>query len=241
MRVAILSDLHGNWDALAAFTAAGERFDQIWVLGDLVNYGPQPNEVVAWVAAHAAQVVCGNHDRALGFGEDPRCSLPYRQMASEMAAYTASVLTPAHRNYLRGLPSSLRIELEGRRFYLCHATPSDPLYGYCLADSPHWEREFAAAGCDILLAGHTHLPFVRAIGGGTVANPGSLGQPKAGSPAANYAIWSGRGLELRSLDYPWPETVAKLAPIPLSAAVRADLADGLRTGRPIASPASSGT
>jgi predicted phosphodiesterase len=234
MKALILSDIHGNWDALQAVAPAPGEYDEIWVLGDLVNYGPQPNEVVAWVAEHASVVLCGNHDYALAHYADPRCSPPYRRMAAEMGRYTDAVLTPEHREFLRGLPQCLRVDRDGRGFYLCHAMPSDPLFGYCPADSPRWEQEWAVAAAEVLLCGHTHVPFVRRVGPqgrGIVANPGSVGQPKGGSPQATYAVWTGEELQLRSVFYPWQATAEKLQAIPLTLAVRAALVDGLRTGQ----------
>ena len=240
MPILILSDIHGNWDALQALTTEAGQYGEIWVLGDLVNYGPQPNEVIAWVAAHASVVLCGNHDYALAHHADPRCSPPYRRMAAEMARYTDAVLTPEHRQFLRGLPQFLRLEREGHGFYLCHAMPSDPLFGYCPAESPQWEQEWSAAAAEILLCGHTHVPFVRRVGPqgrGTVANPGSVGQPKSGSPQANYAVWTGEELQLRSASCPWQATVEKLQEIPLTLAVRAALVEALRTGKGAGLPA----
>jgi predicted phosphodiesterase len=71
MRIGIVSDLHGNLEARSSLP---EQFDELWVLGDLVNYGPNPAEVVDFVRAKASLAVRGNHDHAIGFGEDARCS-----------------------------------------------------------------------------------------------------------------------------------------------------------------------
>ncbi|MGH9536223.1 MAG: metallophosphoesterase family protein [Terriglobales bacterium] len=237
MKILIVSDLHGNADAL---TALRERADETWVLGDLVNYGPQPNEVVEWVARNATHVVRGNHDQALGYDQDPRCSPPFRNMAAEMGRYTASVLTAENRRYLRRLPRQLTLERDGVRFYLCHAVPSDPLYGYCSAESERWAAELAATEAEVLLVGHTHTPFVRVIGGHRVVNPGSLGQPKTGGPEACYAVWENGAVALRRLAYPWDETASKLRAAPVGAEVREDLIAVLRTGRPAAREAGHG-
>ena len=71
MKIVIISDLHGNYDALSALPESG---DELWVLGDLVNYGPQPRAVLNFVRSHAAAVVRGNRDHAVGFDVDPRCT-----------------------------------------------------------------------------------------------------------------------------------------------------------------------
>lgn len=229
MKIAILSDLHGNFDALSAFS---ENCDELWVLGDLVNYGPQPNEVVDWVRGHATQVVRGNHDQALGFNEDPRCSTPFRAMAAEMGRYTAAVLTPENRDYLHTLPQQLTLKRDDVRFHLCHAIPSDPLYGYCPEESGQWADELAAIDAEVLLVGHTHTPFIRSFQEKKVINPGSLGQPKTGAPEACYAVWENGQVELRRIVYDWGKTVHKLRQIRLTPAVRNDLIAVLETGAP---------
>ncbi len=80
MRIVIVSDLHANLEALAALDPA---YDKLWVLGDLVNYGPDPVQVLDFVRRHAALVVRGNHDHSLGYDEDPRCSERFRSMAEQ--------------------------------------------------------------------------------------------------------------------------------------------------------------
>ena len=81
MKIGIISDIHGNLEALSSLP---ESFDELWVLGDLVNYGPNPVEVIDYVNANASVVIRGNHDHAVGLTEDPRCSAPFRRMARAM-------------------------------------------------------------------------------------------------------------------------------------------------------------
>lgn len=80
--------------------------------------------------------------------------------------------------YLHQLPLHKTVERDGKRFYLCHATPSNPLSGYCPGNSDQWAQEVQGIEADYLLVGHTHTPFIREVGPTTVVNPGSLGQPK---------------------------------------------------------------
>lgn len=190
---------------------------------------------------HATRVVSGNHDWALGYDEDPRCSPPYRAMAAEMAHYTASALTPQNREYLRQLPLQTNLGRDGRRFHLCHAIPSDPLYGYCPAESDRWGLEVGLIPAEILLVGHTHTPFVHEIGSRRVVNPGSLGQPKIGAPNACYAVWEDGRFDLRRYAYPVQDTINKLHALPLSAEVRHDLIAVLLTGVPAARSSSDAT
>ncbi|MGH7933088.1 MAG: metallophosphoesterase family protein [Candidatus Binataceae bacterium] len=227
MKIGIISDLHANLEALRALD---ESFDELWVLGDLVNYGPDPVAVLDFARKHATAVVRGNHDHSIGCDEDPQCSPRFRAMAAATQRYSASMLGKRDCAYLRNLPLQDRREAVGARFLLCHATPSNPLYEYCLPDSPRWEKEAAAADADIVLVGHTHLPFMRRFGNVIVANPGSLGQSKAGQPRACYAVWRDGALELKSIPYAVDETVRKLGAMGLAKEIRRDLAHVLLTG-----------
>jgi putative phosphoesterase len=173
MKIVIISDLHGNHAALQSLP---ESHDELWVLGDLVNYGPAPGAVVDFVKAKSTVVVRGNHDHSIGFDVDPRCTPRYRKMAELTRRYTASVLSKEQKEFLRELPLKLELKRDGTSFYLCHARPSDPLYGYCSEQSEDWVNEIQQVKATALLVGHTHTPFIRRIGNYFVVNPGSLGQ-----------------------------------------------------------------
>ncbi len=227
MRILIVSDLHANLEAVEALPT---DFDQMWVLGDLVNYGPDPSPVIRYVREHAGMVVRGNHDHAAGFAGDSRCSPRFRMMAEETCRYTRSVLNEEELHYLRGLPLTAACEVAGAPFLLCHAAPSNPLYEYRPADSELWfmDRQDRAG---VVLAGHTHLPFQRTCGGKTVVNPGSVGQPKHGRAEACYAVWEDGAITLHSAPYDAERTIGKLREVPLTSAVFNDLAFVLRNGR----------
>jgi predicted phosphodiesterase len=125
VRVLIISDLHANLEATRALPS---DFDQLWVLGDLVNYGPNPAEVIDFVRESAAVVVRGNHDHSIGFNEDPRCSSRFRAMAEETRRYTHSVLNDEQQRYLHNLPLKATAAADGMNLPMCHAVPSDPLF-----------------------------------------------------------------------------------------------------------------
>lgn len=230
MRILIVSDLHGNAQALDVLPT---EYDQLWVLGDLVNYGPDPAVVVDFVRENASLVVRGNHDHAIGCNADPRCSEPYRKMAEAMARFTKRELSTGDKAYLANLPLTETIEVSGSRFFLCHATPSDPLFAYCPPESDQWLSELAATDCDVLLCGHTHIPFVREINGSRIANPGSLGQPKIGRPEACYAIWENDRITLHSVPYDYEttiNTIYALGALGVSGDVKQALIHVLETG-----------
>lgn len=227
MKLVILSDIHGNHDALRALP---EDYDELWVLGDLVNYGPQPREVVAAVMETASLVVQGNHDHAVAHDDDSRWSARYRPIAEATRLYTSSVLSDAQKAWLRGLPLHARAERGGVTFHLTHTMPADPLYGRHPAGAAGWAAVLDDLPADVLLVGHTHVPLLEGIGGKVVLNPGSLGQPRSGSPLARYAVWQDGRFELKSFRYPVEATVGKIRALPLPHAVRSELAGILETG-----------
>jgi len=227
MRIAIISDIHANLEALESLP---RDWDELWVLGDLVNYGPSPSEAVEFVRRNAAVVIRGNHDDAIGAGRDPRCSGPFREMARAMQAYTEATLDEEQKAYLRALPLTVQKEIAGRRFFLCHAAPSDPLYQYLPPDSARWPAEVSATPADIILTGHTHLPFHRREGDRQILNPGSVGQPKHGRPEACYAVWENGTLSLRTNAYDFEATIRRLNALPVDPRIRLSLAHVLRNG-----------
>ena len=201
MRVAVISDIHGNWHALEAVLAEVERErpDALWCLGDLVGYGPQPNRCCAEVSTRAQLCLVGNHDLgvlgALGLDE-------FSPDAAEAARWTASVLSADARAYLEGLESSAVVD--GVELY--HASPRDPVWDYVLSAEVALESLELTAG-PVVLVGHSHVALAivlednRLEGGlapsGTQAdlsrgrwllNPGSVGQPRDGDARAAYLL-----------------------------------------------------
>ena len=233
MKIAIISDIHGNLDALQVFfesQAAFENFDELWVLGDQVNFGPQPREVLEILRERTDIAIQGNHDHAVGFDDDSRWTPQFRAMAEATRRHTSAELSGEQKRYLRELPLTVEVERDGTRFQLVHATPSDPHYGYLLADAEGWAAELDSVDADVLLVGHTHTPFIRRIGSKTVVNPGSIGQPRRGKPRPSYAVWQDGVFELRSYDYPIEATVAKLRKLGHPPEVEAELVRILREG-----------
>ena len=226
-KIMVISDIHANFEALKALPG---QYDELWVLGDMVNYGPQPAEVIEFVRENATLVVRGNHDDAVAFDRDPRCSQAFRRAAEETKRYTASVLSDKHKGYLADLPQFRWLRRGRWTFYLCHAVPSDPLHTYCGEDSRKWRQELAVAGTDFLFVGHTHLQFCLPEGEQWVINPGSVGQPKMGTARANYAIWQDGAVTLHDYEYPVEKTVNRIRAMPVSASAQEFLVRLLETG-----------
>jgi predicted phosphodiesterase len=211
MRYLILADIHANIDALEAIN---ESFDRVLFLGDLVDYGPAPEEAVQWIRKAGAIGVCGNHDFAMATGADCRSSPVSYSLSVATREYFRPLITKDSLEYLRDLPEKLTLWAEGTRFSFMHATPRDPIYEY-LGDDASDAAWLPAVG-DLandqgwLLVGHTHRLFVRRIGPLTIVNPGSLGMPVDGDPRACYAIWHGGEVELKRVGYDVGRAVERL-------------------------------
>jgi protein phosphatase len=108
--------------------------------------------------------------------------------------------------------------------------PSNPLYGRCPPGGEQWVAEIDAVGADVLLVGHTHVPFLRRIGDKILLNPGSIGQPRAGGSLASYAVWCNGEWELKTYRYPVEETISKLRGLSLPQPVESELVRILQTG-----------
>ena len=227
MKIVIVSDTHGNYDALSNLP---EDYDQLWVLGDLVNYGPQPAEVISFIRSRSTHVVRGNHDHSVGDGEAPRCSPRFREMAETTQRYTDAVLSEDDKNYLRSLPLHVDVWVGKTRCRLCHAPPTDPPFMNHASQFENWEDECRRAGAEVLLVAGGHVSFGREIGSTLLANPGSLGQPRSGEPVASYAVLKDGKLGFRSFHYPVNLTAEKVRAMPISAVVRSELITILRTG-----------
>jgi len=228
VKIVIISDIHANLAALKALPE--HQYDQLWCIGDLVDYGPNPHEVVDWVRANATVVVRGNHDYAAGSNADPQCSAPYKRLAAETLRLTLQLCTTEDLNYLKDLPLYREISVPSRRFYLVHATPTDPLFGYCPENSPSWREQVECIDAEVLVVGHTHTPFIRRQGKTTILNPGSVGQPKTGRPKACYAIWQDEEMFLKEYEYPIEETIRGIRAMPIAPDDQDALITVLRTG-----------
>jgi len=227
MKIVIVSDIHGNYDALSNLP---EDYDQLWVLGDLVNYGPQPAEVVSFVRNRATYVVRGNHDHCVGFGETSRCPPRFREMAETTRKYTAEVLSENDKKYLRSLPLHVDVWVGKMRCRLCHAPPSDPPFTNSPTHAEQLNDECRRVGAEVFLVGGGHAWFGRKVGLALLANPGSLGQPRSGESVASYAVFKEGKLSFRSFHYPVNLTAEKIRAMPISAVIRSELITILRTG-----------
>jgi len=158
MRYAIFSDIHANLEALEAVLAKideiakEEPIDQIWFLGDLVGYGPDPNECIVTLRARTDVIIAGNHDWAAVGKIDLE---DFSAAARISAEWTAKQLTEEHRSFLSDLPERLDID----DCTLVHGSPYGPLWEY-LTSEILAERSFKHFSSRFCLVGHTHVPII---------------------------------------------------------------------------------
>ncbi len=242
MRACVISDIHGNLHALEAVleAVAGEAPDEVWCLGDLVGYGPRPNECCRLVREHVDLCLVGNHD----LGVLGRLDLEdFAGDAAASARWTASVLDEDARGLLESAPSSATRDEVG----LYHASPRDPVWEYVLSDDVAF-ASLATAPEPIVLVGHSHVALAFALADGTLAgglapagtelrldleryllNPGSVGQPRDGDPRAAYLVLdldARRGL-FRRVAYPIECTQVEIREAGLPEALAARLEHGV--------------
>lgn len=236
MRILILADIHGNWAALRTIR---EPHDLCVCLGDIVDYGLNPQPCVDWVRQYCQITVRGNHDHAAAQRvlTNGRSGLKYLSGLTRQISWEK--LDREQLRFLGTLPTMHWATLDNRRFLLVHATPTDPLDEYVYADVEAWARRLERVEADIICVGHTHIPFVLPVGNKLVINPGSVGQPRDGDPRLSYAVWQDGHVEIKRLEYPVEETIAELEASNLPDSAKQLAIQVLRTGAAGLSPADS--
>ncbi|HDZ36351.1 MAG TPA: metallophosphoesterase [Thermococcus sp.] len=191
MLIALISDIHSNFEALMAVWREIKRADAVLCMGDLVGYGASPNEVVEFIRRQMEKrtflCVRGNHDNAIAFGTE----WGFNPYARQAARWHQQVMTVENLEFLRGLPvRQLFTDDTGRSYLLIHGSPRAPLEEYLFPWLP--EGEFKAVLSyvrqDDLLVGHTHVPMLKVLGDRRIINPGGVGQPRDGDWRASYAL-----------------------------------------------------
>jgi diadenosine tetraphosphatase ApaH/serine/threonine PP2A family protein phosphatase len=242
MRYLVMSDVHANLEALEAVLADAPPHDAVLCLGDLVGYGPDPNECVERVRA-LPNLTClvGNHDLAALGRADPDA---FNDVAREAALWTAEALSPTNRDFLAGLSPTGGAD----GYFLAHGSPRDPIWEY-LEFGSQARASFGLFTQAVCFVGHTHVPRVLLEGSEpgrsvpparagecvrttepprSIVNPGGVGQPRDGDPRAAYGVWDTGTSEFvfRRVDYAIGVTQQKI----LSAGLPASLAYRLAAG-----------
>jgi putative phosphoesterase len=193
--VAVITDIHANLPALEAALARIDALgiEEIYCGGDLVGYGPHPNEVCALIAGREIPTIYGNYDYAIARDLDD-CGCAYitpedRELGQRSVAWTLAHTDQASKNFMRELDFDLHFAVGTTDVHLVHGSPRK-VNEYLFEDKPArlYERLAAAETDRALVFGHTHKPWVHEYGGVLFVNCGSVGKPKDGDPRGAFAI-----------------------------------------------------
>lgn len=234
MRLAIISDIHSNLEALErTFRAIDEAdVDAVYCLGDVVGYNADPAACVDLVREHCEAVVLGNHDAAVARDADVSF-LPAD--GQEAARHNRKQLSDAQRGYLADLPLIHTVD----NCTFVHATPDDPTAWKRLTAYPAAQAQFDHFDTDVCFIGHTHSPAVMADSLGIfrvrpghryLINVGSVGQPRDGTPKLSFGLFDTEAFDYENvrLDY---DVAAAARKIRTADGLPNTLADRLEEGR----------
>uniref|UniRef100_A0A7C4LNI8 Phosphoesterase n=1 Tax=Schlesneria paludicola TaxID=360056 RepID=A0A7C4LNI8_9PLAN len=227
MKILVLSDIHANWAALSAIR---ESFDVCLCLGDLVEYGVDPIPCIEWVRRHAHAAIRGNHDHSTVQRVPTPSGHGCRRLAASTREQHWRILQPQHFKFLARLPVTQTLHLDGKTFYLVHATPRDPMDEYLSNDPAGWRSRLAQIDADFVCVGHTHIPLHLELDRCQLINPGSIGQPRDGDPRAAYAVIENGKVFFRRVEYDIDAVVDQFHAAGLPPDVIELAAEMLRTG-----------
>lgn len=233
MRILILADIHGNMPALEAIIRE-ESWDLMICLGDLVDYGPWPDEVVDFIIENADYTVMGNHDYSLTFDGDCGCSPEYVDLTLYSRNATLSKINEVMKSYLASLPKKLLLELDNNKFHLVHGSIKNPLYGWVapgLDEEKIRKEMYGVEG--IVLFGHSHMGMYRKLEENLIiVNPGSVGFPKGeGDPRASYIIYENGKFHQKKVFYNIDRTVQGIVAMDMPDEIKNILISNLLKGR----------
>ena len=247
-KLAIFSDVHANLPAMEAVRASIEAgsFDAVYCLGDIGGYASQPSEVQDLITAMGCPTVMGNYDEGVGFGRDD-CGCHYVkpfdvEMSNVSFTWTRDHTSEEHKAWLRELPREIRFEAEGKKVLLCHGSPRDTTEYLFENRSDGYLKQFtedgkADAQADVIVFGHTHVPYHREVEGVHFVNTGSVGRPKDGNPQAGYCVLTVDGATVSTeqvrVDYDVELACSRL----VAAGLPEYFAEYLRTGGKMVQPA----
>ena len=246
-KLAIFSDVHANLPAMEAVVGHIERggYDGIYCLGDLGGYASEPNEVQALVMEMGCPTVLGNYDEGVGF-ERNDCGCHYVkpfdiEMSDVSFLWTREQTSPENKAWLRTLPREIRLEVEGRPVLLCHGSPRSTTEYLFEARSDGYLKQFTPGGKDdahaeVIVFGHTHVPYHRMVEGVHFVNTGSVGRPKDEDPRAGYCVLTLDGDRVTAEQVRVPYDVELACSRLIRAGLPSYFAQYLRTGGSVQTP-----
>lgn len=189
MKIGILSDIHGNASALAQVlhVARYKKIDRLIVLGDLIGYYYDARGVLRLLRDWSFDAIGGNHERLLAeTTKSAERAADYRRQYGSSLDVAQSTLSSQDIEWLVNLPDRAQIVIDGLRLELCHGSPNHP-EAYVYPDASHdILASCRISGCDFVLMGHTHYPFIAAGPVPNLINPGSVGQAR---DRGGFACW----------------------------------------------------
>lgn len=199
MKIGLLSDIHANFHALQAVLDELEKreIEKIIHAGDIVGYNPNPDRVINELRKRDILSVQGNHDAVTA---NETAIEKKSELMEKSSEWTRGQLDAEEISYLRDLPKERLIEIENTELRIVHGSPRErDEYIY-----PEDITQELVDTEDILVYGHTHYPVVASVPSGLIINPGSVGQPRDGDPAASFAILDTNTLSvnLQRVSYP---------------------------------------
>ncbi|SCJ44645.1 phosphodiesterase [uncultured Clostridium sp.] len=193
MRIAVISDIHSNVYALNEVLVDIEKrnVDMVVCTGDLVGYATRPNEVIETLRKNKVFTIMGNYDEAIG-NFKIICGCDYTdpkdaEKASLSMHFTSQETTDENKAYLRNLPKEAIISFNNKTIRFVHGS-TRLINEYLKENSKEADEVMSELGEDILVCGHTHIPYAKYYGKKLLVNAGSVGKPKTGSTNANYVI-----------------------------------------------------
>jgi putative phosphoesterase len=221
----LFSDIHSNILALENVIKDIEnnKIQDMYCLGDLVGYGPRPNEVIELLRELKIPTIMGNYDEGIGFEKDD-CGCAYTsweeiEIGKESIKWTSKNTSLENKEFLRNLMKKIELEVKEKRILLVHGSPRR-INEYLYEDRPKKsvKRILNSLNIDVLGCGHTHLPYHKIVNGTHIVNPGSVGKPKDGDPRACYAIINvGKEIdvEFRKVKYPVEKVAEEISEVGL--------------------------
>lgn len=235
-KIAIISDIHSNITALDTVISDIGNYGckNILCCGDLIGYGPSPNEVIERIRELDIPTVMGNYDEAVGFLL-PACGChinnpKQKELSNKSLKWSIANTTQENRGFLRNLPESLEFIYESKRLLLNHATFES------ISEYVYEKDEERIAGIlseidhDIYIFGHTHYPFIKAIGNKMIVNAGSVGRPKNLDNRATYILLEIEDLSVHGTIKKVSYDIEKVAGVIEQSGLGSYFADFLRNG-----------
>ncbi len=235
MKIAVFSDIHGNHEALINVLRDidVQKPDHVFCLGDLVGYGPRPNEVIETIRDAKIPTIMGNYDEGVGY-EKGDCGCAYvadeeKANGQQSIAWTTEQVSAENKTFLKSLHEKIEFNANGYKILLVHGSPRR-INEYLYEDRPERSltRMLESVEADVVICGHTHKPYHRQVAGIHLINDGSVGKPKDGDQRACYALITLREVfvvEFRRVVYPVESVAREIIDTGLPGA----FADALRT------------